>query len=292
LVYIYRKHGNQWQQEAVLQGGKNFGQSVSVSDNLAIVGHLGSGHGSGSATVYRFDGQTWQYDATLRSSLGFSCCNSVSIDDNVAMIGCPGYYEGPRQVYLFRRHREGWQEEALLTSSNAWVDPFGGQVEIDGDVALVNGPYGSNSVWVYRFDGTSWHHEAELLPSEDADNFGSTSSTFSTNGEYILVGARAVYNDLESEAVPAYLYRFDEERWQEVRQITASDGADGADLQKFGLFFRCCSVTKGLFEVLRQAAMICQIRGQLTCTHCRRAMARISSFHKARSTKNSKLSLS
>jgi len=189
LVYIYRKSGNQWQQEAVLQGGRYFGKSVSISDNLAIVGSAGYHHGSGSAIVYRFDGQTWQDDATLRSGLGSNCGASVSIDDNVAMIGCTCYLGGSGRVYLFRRHREGWQEEALLTSLNAYLDRFGYQVEIDGDVALVNGPYGSNSVWVYRFDGTSWHHEAELLPSEDADNFASTFSTFSTNGEYILVGA-------------------------------------------------------------------------------------------------------
>lgn len=226
FAYIYRKSGNQWQQEAVLPSG----HSVSISDNLAIVGYVGRRAGSGSATVYRFDGQTWQQDATLASGLPYSCGASVSIDDNVAIIGCPSQY-GPGRVYLFRRHREGWQEEALLTSSSAVRDYFGSQVEIDGDVALVNGASGSNSVWVYRFDGTSWHHEAELWPSEDADHFA---SSFSTNGEYILVGARAAY-DLESEAVPAYLYRFDGERWQEVRQITASDGADGADDQKFGV---------------------------------------------------------
>ena len=232
LVYIYRKHGKQWQQEAVLQGGRNFGKSLRISGNLAIVGDAGYRAGSGSATVYRFDGQRWQYEATLASGLSYNCGSSVSIDDNVAIIGCPGYMGAPGRVYLFRRHPSGWQEEALVTSLNALADGFGRKVEIDGDVALVNGPSGSNSVWLYRFDGTSWHHEAELWPSEDADNFG---STFSTNGEYILVGARAAYNDLESEAVPAYLYRFDGERWQEVRQITASDGADGADDQKFGL---------------------------------------------------------
>ena len=123
--------------------------------------------------------------------------------------------------------------QALNPSNLLLGDQFGRSTAVSGDVALVgapaadrNGLFSSGSVYVYRFDGTAWVEEQELIPSDaaDEDRFG---SSVSLSGDVALIGANLVGDTGLSETGAAYVFRFDGVSWVEEQKLVASDGADG-----------------------------------------------------------------
>ena len=100
-AYVFRWDGTTWAQEAKLTAadaaaGDQFGYSVSISGDTALVGAYGdddAGSSSGSAYVFRWDGTTWApevkltaADAAARDLFG----NSVSISGDTALMGACG----------------------------------------------------------------------------------------------------------------------------------------------------------------------------------------------------------
>ena len=97
-----------WIEEAKLKAfdaneGDDFGWSVSLSGNAAVIGAQGDDDNelnSGSAHVYRHDGTVWIEEAKLTASNAGSAAVfgfSVAINGNIAMIGATGH----DSVYFF-----------------------------------------------------------------------------------------------------------------------------------------------------------------------------------------------
>lgn len=242
-AYVFRYDGTSWAQEQKLLPSDThrfdyFGQSVSVSGDVIVVGATGdddSGGGSGSAYVFRFDGSAWIEEAKLTASDGapqdfFGW--SVSVSGDVALVGAAwsddvGDESG--SAYVFRFDGTTWSEEAKLTPSDAAAqDHFAWSVSVSDDVALV-GAYGdddagvdSGSAYVFRFDGLGWSEEAKLTASDGAaeDQFG---GSVSIHEDQAVVGALGT-DELGSESGSAYAYRFDGGAWLEEKW-TASEGA-------------------------------------------------------------------
>lgn len=176
-AYVFRFNGSIWAQEAKLQAsdgaeGDGFGNHVSVSENLAVVGAPNDdnerGTASGAAYVYRFNGTTWVEEAKLIASDGADgdhLGERVAVSDDVAVIGASS----------------------------------------DDNAGGVN----AGAAYVFRFNGASWLEEAKILAPDGAsnDHFGRGVSTV---GTAILVGAS--YHDSEkgSEAGAAYTFTLDE----------------------------------------------------------------------------------
>lgn len=225
-AYMFRFDGTSWQQESKLTasdgaGGHNFGYSVSVSGDLAIIGaYRDDDHGSssGSAYIYRFDGESWQEEGKLTASDGAQSDyfgTSVSLDSETALVGASGNddhgsYSG--SAYIYRFDGRNWLEEGKLTARDgAEFDNFGRAVELEDDRALI-GAYGdddngnsSGSAYLFEWDGTGWQEEFKLLASDGAfnDSFG---NSVALSGERFLVGA--LYDDdLGSNSGAAYIYQ-------------------------------------------------------------------------------------
>jgi len=137
-------------QEAKLKppGGEpsqQFGKSVDISGNLAIVGAPTTRwDGIGKAYIYRHTGESWILEATLSSDFpnqydlfGFS----VSISGDLAVVGnpmdeenYPGGWIEHGAVHVYRRSPVGtWSQEAKLfgdADSGPWH--FGWSVDTDG----------------------------------------------------------------------------------------------------------------------------------------------------------------
>jgi len=181
-----------------------FGDSVSISGNVALVGAElddDKGTDSGSAYVFRWSGGSWVEEQKLLASDGAAddrFGSSVSISGNVALVGAEldddkGTDSG--SAYVFRWNGSSWlEEQKLLASDGAGSDYFGSSVSISGNVALVgayldddNGTY-SGSAYVFRWNGSSWVEEQKLLASDGAadDRFG---DSVSISGDMALVGA-------------------------------------------------------------------------------------------------------
>jgi len=181
-------------------GGDEFGHSVSVSGDVAVVGAL-EDDGKGSAYVYRRNGTSWVEQPKLVASDGaggdeFGC--SVSVSGDVAVIGAQDDDDNGAKsgsAYVFRRNGTTWVQQAnLLAPDGAAGDCFGCSVSVSGDVVVVgacgdddNGSY-SGSAYVFRWNGAVWVQQAKLLASDGAadDWFG---RSVSVSGDVAAVGA-------------------------------------------------------------------------------------------------------
>jgi len=231
--------------------GDEFGVSVSVSGNTALIGaRLGDGKvaDSGSAYVFVRDPSTsplWDEEAKLIASDGANNDRfgfSVSIDGNTALIGaredddaCLTFPCESGSAYVFVRTGTTWTQEAKLTASDeAGEDFFGVSVSVSGDRALI-GAFGdddkgsaSGSAYVFVRDPltSSWTQEDKLIASDGAavDFFG---ISVSLSGDTALIGAQ-LDDDKGSASGSAYVFVRDPltSSWtQEDKLIAASDGA-------------------------------------------------------------------
>jgi hypothetical protein len=178
-VYVFRRTGTAWQQEAYLKAsdtgaGDLFGLNVALSgDTLAVGAYL--------------------EDSAARG-----------VDGNQTSDGAPE----SGAVYVFRRTGMTWLQEAYLKASNTGADDyFGYSLALSGDTLAVgvyeedsaaqgvggnqddNSAFDSGAVYVFRRTGTAWLQEVYLKASNtgEFDNFG---HSLALSGDTLAVGAR------------------------------------------------------------------------------------------------------
>ena len=194
-------------------GGDEFGVSVSVSGDTAVVGARTDdctadiGNNCGAAYVFRFNGTSWVEQQKLTASdagEGYQFGVSVSVSGDTAMVGAEfdDCTAGIRcgSAYVFRFNGTSWVEEQKLTASDAEADDrFGSPVAVSGDTALMGARRGfvaagstSGSAYVFRFNGSSWVEEQKLTASDagQGDHFG---DSVTVSGDTAVVGAGRLF---------------------------------------------------------------------------------------------------
>jgi len=247
-AYIFRYNGTSWVQEAILTASDKaasdyFGNSVSISGNIAIVGARSADPGgttdAGKAYIFRYNGTSWVQEAILTASDKaandwFGC--SVSISGNVAIVGAsdadPSGLSSAGKAYIFRYNGTSWVQETILTASDkAAFDAFGLSVSISGNVAIVGACFASpggiinaGKAYIFRYNGTSWVQEAILTASDKAesDNFG---YSVSISENVAIIGARSADPGGTTDAGKAYIFRYNGTSWIQEAILTASDKA-------------------------------------------------------------------
>lgn len=238
-AYIFRFDGSRWQEEQKLTASDaeeddRFGSAVSIDGDTALVGAYASddaGDLSGSAYVFRFNGNRWEEEGKLTASdaaEGDNFGEAVSIFGDTALVGAyrkdgAEWFSG--SAYIFRFDGNRWEEEEKLTASDAaGSDYFGTAVSIDGNTAIIgasaNDDAGNNSgsAYIFRFDGNRWEEKEKLTASDaaDGDYFG---DAVSIDGDTAVVGAYG--NDIPRVQYGAsYIFRFDGSRWHEDEALT------------------------------------------------------------------------
>lgn len=224
--------------------GEDFGSSVSVSGDVAIVGAIyddcEGGHICGSGHIYRFNGSTWVEEQKLTpSDRSFDLDhfgNAVSVSGDVAVIGAylrncsVGQFCGAAYVYRF--NGSTWIQEQKLTAPNAAArDYFGISVSVDGSVIVVGAAGGHcapssycGSAYVYRYNGITWILQLRLTASDAAshDLFG---ISVTVSEDTVVVGADGDDCAAGINCGSAYVYRFDGSTWVEEQKLSASDEA-------------------------------------------------------------------
>jgi len=243
-AYVFVRTGTSWSEEAKLLAGDGaagnwFGSSVSVSDDMALVGAWrddDNGTDSGSAYVFVRSGTSWSQEAKLLAGDGAAddwLGISVSVSGDTALVGASRDDDngnGSGSAYVFVRTGTSWSQEAkLLAGDGAPGNYFGISVSLSGDTALV-GAYNdddnggaSGSAYVFVRSGASWSEEARLLASDGAglDYFG---YSVSLSGDTALVGADG-NDDYGSDSGSAYVFVRTGTSWSEEAKLHASDGA-------------------------------------------------------------------
>ena len=235
-AYIFKRNGDAWTEHAKItasDGAANdlFGGSVAISGDCVVVGAYmddGAGRESGSAYIFKRNGDAWTEQAKITASdgarvhyFGFR----VAISGDYVVVGAPG-----NSAYIFKRNGDAWTEHAKITASDGetW-DSFGFSVAISGDYVVVgahrNDDAGtdSGSAYIFKRDGTEWTEQAKITASDGAANdlFG---RSVAISGDLAVVGAHGD-DDAGSYSGSAYIFKRDGDVWNEQAKITASDSA-------------------------------------------------------------------
>ena len=225
----------------------SFGESVSISDEFAVIGEKGDNSNTGSVFIYQKSknkDEDWVLIKKLTAPDGEIDDNfgqSLSISKDIIVVGSVRDYitstpEKPGSVYVFQKNKGGennWGEiKKIIPSDSEPEDHFGIAVSLDGDTLVVGkddvimGPPGAAYVFERHYGGTdNWGQIKKLIASdiEDGDYFG---HSVSISGDTIVVSSP--FDDDEGfNSGSAYIYQRNEgglDNWGETKKITSPDG--------------------------------------------------------------------
>ncbi len=196
--------GSDWLEAPAPTEGLEFGWSVGIDDDLAVVASKGA--------VYVFrDAGGWVVVQELPHPTDEWL--AVALDDGVLVVGSrlessPRGGTGIAVVYE-------WDGSAFAEVQTLWADDgaegdwFGRAVAIDGERIAVGAPdHGAGAAYVYASDGASWQLEEKLTApiGEAGDWFG---WSVAVHGTVIAVGAPHDDNAAGNDAGAAYVFDLD-----------------------------------------------------------------------------------
>lgn len=241
-VYVFVRDASGWSEQARLvasPGSMNLTQGLALEGDTAVVGVLETLFPPVSAVhVLTRTGSLWSHSARLLGSdteAGDFFGTSLALSSDTLLVGSPSdevALPGQGSVTVFVRAGTLWNEQAKLVASvPAEGALFGFSVGLEGDTAVVGArvddPGNVGAAYVFTRTGSAWTQEAKLRPSDgrSLDAFG---FSVSLRGDTLAVGARENDNAGGADAGAAYVYWHDQDSWDEVAELLASDGAAGA----------------------------------------------------------------
>ncbi|MFG0319612.1 MAG: FG-GAP repeat protein [Planctomycetota bacterium JB042] len=225
-VHLFRRVAGTWVERQKLvasdgAAGDLFGVDLAFCGDALLVGAYfdDTTHpDTGSAYVFRFDGNTWSEEAKLvpaDAAAGDVLGASVALDGDTAVVGsygddAAGFDSGA--VYVFERVGGAWIErQELVAADTGQGDEFGWAVDVRGDVLAVGAyedddlGHDSGAAYVFRRVGGVWVEERKIRPSDGAslDWFGSSVGIL---GDDLWVGSM---RDDQAAVDVGAAYRFD-----------------------------------------------------------------------------------
>ncbi|TGK44685.1 fibronectin type III domain-containing protein [Leptospira andrefontaineae] len=254
-VYVYKRTGSNWAQEAYLKPGNinsadHFGSAVDISGDLIAVGAEGddsnqttitngttsstnnTGTNRGAVFLYRRTGSTWVQEAYIKSSnTSGDFGRRLSLDGNLLAVRAPDDLSNQNtitngttssantslatpggSIFVYRRGSDLlWKQEAYIKPFNPRVGTsFGKMLQVSGDTIAIGdaaesnnvttitngtppdstntGMADSGAVYIYRYSGLVWYHEAyiKVLNVGTSDSFG---TSVSLNNNRLIVGS-------------------------------------------------------------------------------------------------------
>ena len=225
--------------------GENFGYSVAIDGNTAVMGASGGGPGSAFVFIKNSSG-VWTKKARLTAHDGEEDDRfgySVAVEGDTVVVGAVGDDDGADQsgsAYVFVKPDTGWAdstETAKLTASDGEeLDRFGFSTSVDGDTVLIGAPFdddlGSTSGTAYVFvkPDTGWADGMETAKLNASNSSQGRKFAFSVavDDDTILVGEDS--GVIVAATGTAYVFSRPADGWAsgtETAQLTASDGVFG-----------------------------------------------------------------
>ncbi|MEP0985353.1 T9SS type A sorting domain-containing protein [Ekhidna sp.] len=254
-VYILKRDqtGNWLEQQKLVASdrteGFEFGYSVAISGNFAIVGapyesfFQVKAPNRGAAYLFEFDeiSETWNEVQKLTAidwepNANFG--HAVSIHGTKAIVGAPlddsssGSDTG--SAYVYENDGNGnWSMTKHLTASDKESnDRFGFSVDIAEEVSTVGAILKSNkagAAYIFNRNNGSWNIEHKVVAQNSAPNhyFG---YSISTSEQSFIVGAPyagGVYGDPFYNTGAAYVFEFDGSNWVQVQELVSDVRTQG-----------------------------------------------------------------
>ncbi len=236
-AYVFVKSGDVWTEEQKLVArdgiaGENFGASVSLAGDRALVGAYGSGAARGAVYVFVRSNGAWieeqklvARDGAADDTFGWSVSLAGDSAGERALVGAPGADGARGAAYVFVRKGGAWTEERKLAANDGIAfDNFGTAVSLAGDRALIGAQWNDDfrgAAYVFVRSGSSWTAEQKLVASDSsAGRFGNAVSLATDRA---LIGA---YAHAEGRGA-AYVFSrtgAGNDSWTEEQRLAASDG--------------------------------------------------------------------
>jgi hypothetical protein len=211
--------------------GDDFGISVAIEGDTALIGAAYKNSGQGAAYVFTASDGVWSEAQKLVADDGMPndwFGQSVALDGDVAVIGAPQYLDvGNGAAYVFTRSGANWsQAQKLVADDGVPRDQFGISVAADAGNVLV-GAYGINfytgAAYVYTRSGDTWT-QAQKLTADDAAQSADFGVAVALDGANALIGAYGA----SSYAGAAYVFASAGGTWAQSQKLVASDTAADA----------------------------------------------------------------
>lgn len=240
-AYVFVRSGSTWIQQAKLIANDgmindNFGMSVSISGDYALIGSSGDDIGNntdqGSAYVFVRSGSSWNQQAKLTASDGATndfFGSSVSVSGDYVLVGAP-YNDASGLIdagsaYVFLRSGSSWSQQAKLADNeSSGKSNLGRNVFITGTYAVVGQPgQGTNTglAFVFVRSGVNWVLQA-VLAASDGEPGNSFGFSVSISGDYVLVGAPGAAVGGSTRQGAAYVFVRAGSSWTQLRKITGN----------------------------------------------------------------------
>jgi len=244
-VYIFRYNenisGGIWIKEQRLiasdkDSNERFGNSVAIKGNTAFVG--ASANGNGVVYKYTHSDGVWGNEQTLQANnvedynggYGFR----MALEDNILVVSSENDELNAGAAHIFIYNGNEWIEEQKLTPPDTGF-LFGQSVSVYKDIIAVGATQGTNdavitgSVYIFRYNGSSWALEQEIFASDgvDGDRFG---NSVSVHEDKIIIGAYEVDYGGNSSVGAAYVFKYDGSTWLEKQKMLSVEKGTNDEL--------------------------------------------------------------
>jgi hypothetical protein len=232
-AYVFVHSGTRWYQQARLTAGDGaagdqFGSSVALSGDAAMVGAPFKNAQTGAAYVFVRRGTGWYQQARLTAggaAGGDWFGSSVALNGSTALVGAPQTNSGSGAAYVFVHSGTDWRQQARLTAGDAAaIDDFGSSVALNGSTALIGAPQtnsSSGAAYVFMPRGTGWHQQARLTAGDAAAN-DELGTSVALSGNTAVVGAPGK----NTAGGAAYVFVRHGTGWHQQAQLAAGDAAE------------------------------------------------------------------
>lgn len=180
---IYQLSGGTWSlmqkiTDATGEQGDNFGYSVAVSNNHAVIGaayddNTAASAGAGSLSMYQFNGSNWVFGAKTHGSAGSHLGWSISLSGNYLVAGAPSYSQNNKKglINIYNFSNSSWSLQHVFSHAS----DIGVSVHISGNYMLAGNGYSDTTqvAVLYQRVGGVWQKMQTIHDPADAnDQFG------------------------------------------------------------------------------------------------------------------------
>ena len=233
-AYIFTKFGGVWGNAPVSGNHRvetaklvaadaaaddEFGISVALDGDTAVIGARQDDARNGSAYVFTKVSGVWSQEAKLTASDGAADDEfgiSVAVNGDTVVVGARQDDTSNGAAYVFTEVSGVWKHVAKLTADDGAVnDEFGISVAVEGDTAVIGARQddtSNGSAYVFTKDSGVWSQRDKLTASdgEAGDRYG---YSVGVSGDTVVVGA---YSDDGNEANTGAAYFLRIPGWTDI----------------------------------------------------------------------------
>ncbi|WP_342768054.1 hypothetical protein [Thalassotalea euphylliae] len=226
------------------KAGDSFGYSAAIDGTTILVGafkaDIDNTTDAGAAYVFVEGGKGqyqngWHQQAKLVAEPAFAedtLGGKVALNGDIAMLGVMRRDDKGKDagaVVSFERTLSNWRQTQIITAPDAKPgDAFGQSIALTDKYLVIGAPRNdalgkdSGAAYIFLREHNTWRYQAKIKANDGVagDLFG---ISVAIDGNTMLVGADL--HDAKAENAGAvYVYRFDDNQWQQEAKLMASDG--------------------------------------------------------------------